>query len=344
MKQPLLSIIIPFYNADTYIEKCIDSIIESTYSNIEVIIVDDGSLYNKGKVCDNISLKDLRIKVIHQKNQGASLARKNGIKLANGEYITFVDADDWIHPDMYLNMMYAMISENADIAQCGVCDVYSDGTLRHRYQKIYNNSYKKYDRVAGVIKLIEEKEWRSYMCNKIYRKFLFNNVKFPSGRGLDDDTSVMHQIFHNAQSSLYFKDEYYYYYHHPDSICNSHDMKSITKKIYDRINARLERYQFILQYPEYNAILPFLKSMTLSMCITGLRMVIKYPTYFPKNYYKQLSTQISSIPIKKSEMDKEWISTYKKLEIRCLKFSPQIYRLAILFICKFLNIKRIQKK
>lgn len=334
MNYNLLSIIIPCYNGEKYIEKCLNSIMMQSYRNLDILVIDDGSTDNSFNICKNIAKKDSRIRVVRQENKGLPATRKIGIDMVVGEYITFVDVDDWIHPDMYLNMMYAMIKENVDIVQCGVCDTYPNGILKHRYQEEYNKTYEKYDRVTGFIKLIEEKEWRSYFWNKIYRKSLFDNIKFPVGRGLDEDTSVMHQIFHKAQSSLYFKDEYYYYYHHSNSICNNNDIKSITKQYYDRINARLERYQFVLQYPEYNVILPYLKSMTLSMCIAGLRQVIKYPSYFPKNYYKQLSIQISSIPIKKSEIDKEWISAYKRLEILCLKFSPLVYRFIILFIYK----------
>lgn len=337
MTDSTLTIIVPCYNVSRYLEKCVKSLLTQKYQDIDILLIDDGSTDATPSLCDQLALANNRIRVIHQCNMGLPITRENGIKNTEHEYITFVDADDWIHPDMYYNMMNAILKENVDVAQCGVCDVYPDGIQKHRYQDFYNNIYIKYNHTDGFSKLIEEKEWRSYMWNKIFRKGLFKNVIFPIGRGLDEDTSVMHQIFHHAQSSIYFKDEYYFYFHRPNSICNDSNISSITKKCYDRVNARLERYEFVSQYPEYNHILPYLKSMTVSMCIAGLRTVVRYPSYFPKNYYYKLRKQILSIPIQTREMDKEWISKAKKMELIYLKYFPIFYKKSILSIYKFMK-------
>ena len=324
-----LTVIVPCYNVSAWLNRCVKSIVNQKYKDLDILLIDDGSMDNTATLCNELCRSDKRIRVIHQKNIGSSATRSKGISHTNTEFVTFVDADDWIHPDMYYNMMNAVLKENADIAQCGVCDISEDGEEKHRYQDFYDNSYNKYGHLESFSKLIEEKEWRSYMVNKIYRKSLFSNVVFPIGRGLDDDTSVMHQIFHNAKCSIYFKDEYYYYNFNPNSITKVYDLNSTTKKIFDRVNARLERYQFVAQYSEYKNLMPSLKSRTISVTITGLRMVIKYPSYFPKGFYQELSTKILSIPITKTEIDKELLSEMKWIEFQYLRFSPLLYRYTI---------------
>ena len=164
----MVSIIIPTYNQENYIAETLECVIKQTYKDWECIIVDDGSTDQTPILCNRLCASDKRIRVIHQKNIGLSATREKGIKNTNHDFITFVDADDWIHPNMYQNMMAALLKEHVDIAQCGVCDAFDNGTYKHRYQNCYNNLYEKYNRIDSIFKLLEEKEWRSYTWNKIY--------------------------------------------------------------------------------------------------------------------------------------------------------------------------------
>ena len=118
MAEPLISVIIPVYNVEKYLEKCINSVIGQTYKNIEIIIVDDGSTDKSGLICDFFAGKDTRIVVIHKVNGGLSSARNAGLDIAKGDYIGFVDSDDWIEPDMYECLLCNMLKENAD-KYCG---------------------------------------------------------------------------------------------------------------------------------------------------------------------------------------------------------------------------------
>ena len=127
-EQGVLSVIVPCYNAGPLIKRCVSSIIEQTYSPLEIILIDDGSTDNTSALCNSLAVTDKRIRVIHQKNQGSSITRENGLKVASGEYVTFVDADDWIHERMYETMVGGLEKENADIAICGVCDAYDGST------------------------------------------------------------------------------------------------------------------------------------------------------------------------------------------------------------------------
>ena len=134
--EELISVVVPVYNVEKYLERCVDSIIKQTYKNLDIILVDDGSQDNSGKICDKYKEKYNNIQVIHQKNQGLSIARNNGLAIAEGNYITFIDSDDWIKKDMIESLFNAMHKYKADIASVAVYDVYDSG------QVIKNVKYK----------------------------------------------------------------------------------------------------------------------------------------------------------------------------------------------------------
>ena len=126
MDEKLVSVIIPAYNIEDYIGRCLDSIISQTYKNLEIIVVDDGSRDYTGEILDNYAKKDRRIKVIHKENGGVSSARNKGIEAAEGDYIGFIDGDDLIEPEMYKTLVDLLEEENADIAHCGYQMVFPD--------------------------------------------------------------------------------------------------------------------------------------------------------------------------------------------------------------------------
>ena len=119
MEQYMLSVIIPAYNVEKYIEKCVKSIMAQVFKNLEIIIVDDGSADGTGELVDRLAIEDNRIRIIHKKNEGLVQARKDGVRNATGAYITFVDGDDWIEPNMIERMYTILDTENVDIAMCG---------------------------------------------------------------------------------------------------------------------------------------------------------------------------------------------------------------------------------
>ena len=117
---PTISVIIPVYNCEKYIETCVDSVLNQTFTDFEIILVDDGSPDDSGKLCDQLSEKNNKIVVLHQKNQGQAAARNNGVKIARGEWLHFVDSDDLIHPQM-LEILYGAVDENTQISMCDLC-------------------------------------------------------------------------------------------------------------------------------------------------------------------------------------------------------------------------------
>ena len=148
MDEKLVSVIIPAYNIEDYIGRCLDSIISQTYKNLEIIVVDDGSRDYTGEILDNYAKKDRRIKVIHKENGGVSSARNKGIEAAEGDYIGFIDGDDLIEPEMYKTLVDLLEEENADIAHCGYQMVFPD---RIDY---YHNTGKKKIQTTEELSLI----------------------------------------------------------------------------------------------------------------------------------------------------------------------------------------------
>lgn len=331
MKEILLTVIVPCYNGGKFIERCVNSIRNQTYKNIEIIIIDDGSIDNSFSLCKNLALNDERIRVVHQNNQGSSLARKKGIDLSTGNYITFVDTDDWIHPRMYEFMIKGIINEDAEIAQCGVCNAYFKSNqqieLKNRYYSKINDKYQKYNRIESTLKILDDKEWHSYMWNKIYKRELFHDVQFPIGRFLDDDLSIMHQIFHKVNTTIYFQSEFYYYLQ--GSVTQERNDKSYAKKIMDRCEARWERYLFTKEHQEYSPMLNKMHNIFISVSIAGLRWAVIHPNYFPPIYISNMYNRIIESPLPINKQMNEYFSLGKKVEFFILNLSPRLHRFLI---------------
>ena len=138
---PLISLVIPVYNVEKYLDKCMESVLAQTYDNFEVILVDDGSTDNSGKMCDEYAKRDSRVIVYHQQNSGVSVARNVGIENAKGEFISFIDSDDWIDKNYLQKLVSAQIKYNADLTICEYTNIYDDGKLRDRRRSFGSNVY-----------------------------------------------------------------------------------------------------------------------------------------------------------------------------------------------------------
>ncbi len=187
--EKLISIIVPVYNVEQYLKECLDSLISQTYKNIEIIIVDDGSTDKSGTICDKYAKKDNRIKVVHKENGGVSSARNTGISIANGEYITFVDSDDYIYKDAIYNLYDSCINSNSDMAIGGVKD-FKDG-------KIVCTSLKK-NKILNTEEALKyffnEKYFKCTVWAKIYKKSLMVNERFDENIKLIEDFEFSYRI------------------------------------------------------------------------------------------------------------------------------------------------------
>ncbi len=322
-----LSVIIPCYNIENYLETCLDSLRNQTYTRFQVILVDDGSTDSTGDICDKIVCNDNRFKVVHTKNNGPLEARMQGLMLCNTEYVTFVDGDDFIHPDAYAILMDGILkNKNVDIIVYGVAD-FMDGKIYHRRNDTISTDYEVIEKTNAVLRILDDEDWKSYMFNKIYRKSLFNEITFPIGRSLDEDTSIMHTIFHHAAKVLYNQSEFYYYRHREGSICLSFDLYNMCKKSFDRIAARWERLQFVESHPEYHAALNKQRNIYLAVGLAVMRIVAKYPQNFPTNFFKDNKKNIQSVMRSKVSYMKEYFNKRKRLELFLLCKFPILFKL-----------------
>ncbi len=213
----IISVIIPVYKVEKYLNRCIVSVVGQTYKNIEIILVDDGSPDICPKICDEWKKMDKRIKVIHKENGGLSDARNVGLSVATGYYISFIDSDDWIDKTMYYQMLSFMKKYDADIIECAFkkTDKYIS-KIKQPEMKVYE-----FDSVTYQRKLFDSSEMASIASwNKIYRKELFNDLKFPKGR-IHEDLYLTPKISLKCKKIVSLNQKYYYYYQSNNSITRS---------------------------------------------------------------------------------------------------------------------------
>lgn len=208
-EESLISVIVPVYNVKDYVGKCLDSICSQTYKNIEIIVVDDGSTDGSGVICDMYAAKDRRIKVMHCDNGGLSTARNRGIAVARGEYIAFVDSDDWLEKVMYQSLYEGIKQHDADVS---VCSFYYDYPDRSRAKCNSNKAYLWTGREA-LHQLLSGKRLKPMVWDKLYKRSLFDEIKFPDGR-IFEDAATTYKIFAKAKKVFFFERPYYHY------ICN----------------------------------------------------------------------------------------------------------------------------
>ena len=203
--KPLISIVVPVYGVENYLTDCIDSIISQSYKNIEIILVDDGSKDSCPKICDEYAKKDKRIKVIHKKNGGLSDARNAGIEAATGKLITFIDSDDNVDAD-YIKQLYETMREyGADISVCGRTAFYGDKQVSYSSDKKMNLNQKE-----ALTKILYHEDIDSTSWAKLYKKELFDNIKFPKGENYED-TSTTYKLFLQSKNiACNLKSQYNY--------------------------------------------------------------------------------------------------------------------------------------
>ncbi|MCR2822011.1 glycosyltransferase [Lederbergia panacisoli] len=244
----MISIIVPIYNVEKYLSFCIESILNQTYIYFELILVNDGSPDKCGEICDEYAKKDKRIKVIHQNNGGLSSARNAGINIATGEYIAFVDSDDFIH-----NRMYELLYTNArkyksDIVMCNLLKVNESEKNKIEAYNI-NIEAQIYTNIEALKQIYNRSEGINFVVatNKLFRRQLFNNLRFKIGRTHEDEFLV-HRIFYESNRVTHIPVAMYYYRQRNNSIMGS----PFSLKMLDEVYALKDRITFCrkLKLPE----------------------------------------------------------------------------------------------
>lgn len=224
-----ISVIVPVYKAEKYLDRCIESILAQTFTDFELILIDDGSPDDCPAMCDEWAKKDRRIKVLHQKNQGQAVARNNALDIAQGEYFAFVDSDDYIHPQMFEILMSNMDSANAKIS----VGCYINATDDNGFANNSNIKNEEYSTWNGknflkhcIIDRIEKKSW--VLWDKIFHRSCFDNVRMPVGR-INEDNAVVYKILYETDVVVDCDIPLYAYYLNPESTVN----KAFSKKNLD---------------------------------------------------------------------------------------------------------------
>lgn len=260
-----ISVIIPVYNVEKYIKRCVDSVLRQTHTDLEIILVNDGSTDNSGSICDEYASRDSRVKVIHKANGGLSSARNAGIDIATGDYIGFVDSDDFIDTDMYRILLDAMLENEADISVGGYYE------LSGNKLKLSNDmtKIKVYTADGAIEELLYDRAIKSHAGDKLYKKSLFDGIRYPVGKTMEDICTT-YKLFERAGKVIYIGNALYYYMtDRAESITN----KVCVNTIYNLFEAHLQRYGDLAEkYPQSEGLL----FSYIALC--ALRFLTQYHT------------------------------------------------------------------
>ncbi len=232
-----ISVIIPVYNVEKYLDRCIESVVNQTYKNLEIILVDDGSLDNCPQICDEWAKKDDRIIVVHKKNGGLSDARNAGMQRATGKYCAFLDSDDYIDKKMYEKLYETLIKDKSDMSMCTLSIVDTNGNEQCCIDDIESGTFSK----DKILEFYTEENWWQYVsaCTKLFKTELIYDIKFPKGK-LNEDAFVMHEFFDRCETISVLNEKLYYYVQTSNSITRS----NITVRNLDDIEAIYKKYIF----------------------------------------------------------------------------------------------------
>lgn len=242
----LISVIVPIYKVESYLNKCVESIVRQTYTDLEIILVDDGSPDNCPQMCDDWAAKDSRIKVVHKENGGLSDARNAGLAVATGEYISFIDSDDWIEPAFIEVLLHATTTTGADIAECATRLVSEDGKELYARGVAENETL---DTVTALVRLVKEDCVFQTVWNKLYRREVIGDILFEKGKYNEDDYFT-YQIFDRAKKIALVARPMYNYLQRGSSIMGI----GYNPRRLEGLQARVLRMNYLQKYPETAAL------------------------------------------------------------------------------------------
>ncbi|WP_218587677.1 glycosyltransferase [Selenomonas ruminantium] len=238
--QELLSLVVPVYNVEKYLDRCVQSLLNQAYKNIEIILVDDGAKDSSGRMCDEYAAKYPQIRAIHQENGGLGAARNTGVKAAVGGYIAFVDSDDWVKPDMYSRLMAeALAHPDADMVKSGYCEA---NDQEEYSQTLFPGAA--YQEITGKENLCryyaKESPW-TVAWNTVYRQDLAKKVEYPSRIYHEDDYASFFYLYF-SRKCIIINEPFYCYYSNPNSIVR--DQRNLAREKRDKIEVlrRLHEY------------------------------------------------------------------------------------------------------
>ena len=312
----------PIYKVEQYLHECIDSIISQTYSNLEIILVDDGSPDNCGKICDEYAEKDSKIKVIHKPNGGLSDARNVGLEIATGEYLAFIDSDDWISKDMFEVLYDNILKYSADISCCAYYHAYANKNIPYH--------------IRVAIDILNSEQAMKFAINhervfcmawgKLYKKYIFDSIRYPLGK-CNEDEFVILDILHKANVIVYNTKSMYYYRQRKASIMGEVSTMYQPRRL-DAIEAFEMRIEFVKA--RYPALVDISKDKLFRTSLRVLLLMLESKKYRKIPERKKLLRILRENH--EAVMKSPLISKEEKLKFSILRRSVTLYR-----VLKFLN-------
>ncbi|GHH98659.1 glycosyltransferase [Neobacillus kokaensis] len=328
MYNQLISVIVPVFNVEKYLSKCIDSILNQTYKNLEIILVNDGSKDSCAEICENYAKLDDRIRVIHKENGGLSSARNAGLKIAKGEFIGFVDSDDWVDKDMYEILISKAIHTDADIVECKIRYIFKDHSEGHDTLELIEC-----DNITALNYFLSNyRFFKPVVVNKLYKRKIFNNLNFKEGY-IHEDGFFTYQALFSARKILYIGLTKYNYLQGRDGSIMTENFGENRLVI---LEAFKERTSF-LEDKGYNSLA---KKSFEEYLGTLLMFYINAKTYTPNNYKLQAKIK-EEIVLNYKNITK--MKNSLKVRFFLFKLHPDIFILSrkfIIFILKKRNVRR----
>ena len=312
-----ISVIVPVFNIESYIKRCVDSILSQTYPNIEIILVDDGSTDNSGHVIDEIAISNSSVKVLHKKNGGVTSARLEGVKIASGDWITFVDGDDYIEPDMYEVLMKNAIEHQADISHCGYQMVFPsrvDYYYNTQKQIIQNNQKGLVDLLSGSF--IEPGLWNKLYKAEIVSAVVKKNI-MDSSIKINEDLLLNYYFFRESKKSVYFDFCPYHYIVRMGSAANSEVSRHF---LYDPIEVQKTILKDVSNNKELTNIV---FGRLAGTYINGAAMTNPGKETYIDEYIKMCRQELKKIKEPFLAGNRSKIS---KIRYHLCSFSPALYR------------------
>ena len=309
----MISIIVPVYNVAEYLEQCVSGILDQTFSDFELLLVDDGSTDRSGEICDRYKHADERIRVYHKKNGGLSDARNFGISKAGGEYLTFIDPDDFVAPE-YLETLYGLIIQyGSEIA----CLSLLETSKRHIYQYPLSEVTGVVSGRQAVADSLVRRHFGVSACGKLFQRRLFEEICFPVGEYFEDLLTIPY-VFEQCRNAAYSESKLYFYYQRPGSITNS--------RITDRHLRFFDNVSLLIRYfDHYGKEMhdAFVARMTGESINRFAEILIFYPDYKEKISYVRRKME----PYWKEVPANPLIPGTTKLQVRILNKSSMLYRI-----------------
>lgn len=277
-EKKIISVIVPIYKVEDYLNRCVESIVNQTYRNLEIILVDDGSPDKCPGMCEKWAEKDNRIRVVHKENGGLSDARNAGMRVATGDYISFIDSDDYISLDFFETLYNVAITQNADIVECSITDCYEDGRIDEYEDDAGIVSFNAEEALSG---LIAENPFHQHVWNKLYRSSIALTVPFAVGK-LNEDEFWTYQVFGQSKRVAKINKTMYFYLQRSGSIMG----EGYNIRRLDALEGKANRQIYIEEHFPNLAVQSRLDMF--NSCIFAYQCILKYLTGAEKREAKEI--------------------------------------------------------